>query len=118
MVCLMVLPAVLDGAPRRRIAARQGSRPPDRVHSTRASGPAAPGSRVLPAKGSTGTHDLLNVPKVPTAANFGELRLGEVRRIPLLRRWVNKGKEKGQSCYVTGPRSRDVALAARRGDGG
>jgi hypothetical protein len=31
---------------------------------------------------------------------------------------VNKGKEKGQSCYGPGPRSRYVALTVRRGDGG
>ena len=29
-------------------------------------------------------------------ANFSELRKGEVRRIPLLRGWVNKGKKKGR----------------------
>ncbi len=27
--------------------------------------------------------------------NFRELRTGEVRRIPLLRTWVNKGKREG-----------------------
>src|ERR671913_1010232 len=90
LVRLMVLPAVLDGAPRRRIAARKRSRPPGRVHHTLACGPAPAHTRVLPAKGNTGTHDLLKVPKVPTAANFLELRQREVRRIPLPRTPVNK----------------------------
>ncbi len=31
-------------------------------------------------------------------ANFVELRACEVRRIPLLRTSVNKGKRKGQGC--------------------
>src|SRR5215208_6238906 len=83
----MVLPALLDGAPGRRIATRKRSCPPGRVHHTLACGSALAHTRVLPAKGSTGTHDLL---KVPIAANFVELRLREVRRIPLLRGWVNR----------------------------
>src|SRR5215203_6293185 len=87
LVRLMVLPALLDGAPRRRIATRKRSRPPGRVHHTLACGSALAHTRVLRAKGSTGTHDLL---KVPTAANFVELRKGDVRRIPLLRTWVNR----------------------------
>jgi hypothetical protein len=66
----MVLPAVLDGAPRGRIAAWKRSRPPGGVHHTLACGSALANTRVLRAKGSTGTHDLLKVPKVPTAANF------------------------------------------------
>src|SRR5215212_6500884 len=65
----MVLPGLLDSAPRRRIAARQRARPPDRVHRTIACGPAPPRARILPAKGSTGAHDLV---KVPTAAYFRE----------------------------------------------
>src|SRR5215208_7924778 len=59
VVRLMVLPGILDGAPSRRIAARQRSRPPDRVHFTLASGPAAPRARILPAKWTTGTHNLM-----------------------------------------------------------
>jgi hypothetical protein len=32
--------------------------------------------------------------------NFRELRKAEVRRIPLLRRWVNGGKKRrGRGCY-------------------
>ncbi len=31
--------------------------------------------------------------------NFSELRLGEVRRIPLPRTSVNKAKKKGRGCY-------------------
>src|SRR5215207_4013539 len=89
LVRLMVLPSVLDGAPRRRIAAWKRSRPPGRVHRSVACGPAPARARVLPAKGGTGTHDLL---KFPTAANLGELRACEVRRIPLPRTRVNKGK--------------------------
>src|SRR5918993_3846673 len=69
LVRLMVLPGVLDGAPRRRIAARQRSRPPGCVHRTLASGPAPAGARILPAKGNTGAHDLV---KGPTAAYFRE----------------------------------------------
>jgi len=83
----------LDGAPGRRIAARKRSRPPGRVYHTLACGPAAARTRVLRAKGSTGTHDdLLKVPRVPTAANFLELRKAEVqlRRISLPRRPVNR----------------------------
>src|SRR5215203_6500569 len=68
----MVLPALLDSAPRRRIATRKRSRPPGRVHHTLACGSALAHTRVLRAKGSTGTHDLL---KVPTAANFYEKAL-------------------------------------------
>ena len=36
----------------------------------------------------------------PFSPNFRERRYGEVRRIPLLRRWVNKGKKKGRRCYT------------------
>jgi hypothetical protein len=32
--------------------------------------------------------------------DFAEFPKGEVRRIPLPRTWVNKGKEKGQGCYT------------------
>src|ERR671916_580860 len=32
--------------------------------------------------------------------NFRELRLGEVRRIPLLQRWVNKGEKKGRKSVI------------------
>src|SRR5215204_6497949 len=87
LVRLMVLPGVLDGAPRRRIAARQRSRPPVRVHRTVACGSAPARARILPAKGSTGIHDPV---KVPTAANFGELRQCEVRRILLPRTPVKR----------------------------
>src|SRR5215203_2607713 len=89
LVRVMVLPSVLDGAPRRRIAAWKRSRPPGRVHLTVACGPAPARARVLPAKGGTGTHDLL---KFPTAANFLELRKAEVQllRIPLPRTRMNK----------------------------
>src|SRR5215212_8463889 len=31
----------------------------------------------------------------PSGANFVELRLGEVLRIPILRGWVNKGRKRG-----------------------
>src|SRR5215211_6714017 len=75
LVRLMVLPTLLDGAPRRGVAARKRSRPPGRVHRHLACGPAAPRARILPSKGSTGTHDLL---KVATAANFLEIRKTEV----------------------------------------
>src|SRR5215210_3017956 len=37
------------------------------------------------------------------AANFLELRQSEVRRIHLLRGWVNKAKEKGQSVVALAP---------------
>jgi hypothetical protein len=30
---------------------------------------------------------------------LSELRHGEVQRILLLRRWVNKGKKMGRACY-------------------
>src|SRR5215204_2960136 len=83
MVCLMVLPAVLDGAPPRRLAARKSSRPPGRVHHTLACGPAVARTRVLRAKGSTRTHNLLKVPKIPTAANFLERLFYAVRCIAL-----------------------------------
>src|SRR5215212_1495931 len=66
-VRLMVLPGVLDGAPRGRIASRQRARPPGRVHRALACGPAAPSARVLPAEWST---DILVLVKFPTAANF------------------------------------------------
>src|SRR5215218_8935043 len=59
LVRLMVLPGVLDGAPRRRIAARQRSRPPGRVHRSVACGPAPSRARVLRTKGGKGTNDLL-----------------------------------------------------------
>jgi len=32
-------------------------------------------------------------------ANFGECSKGEVRRIPIPRTSVNKGKKKGRGCY-------------------
>src|ERR671911_472831 len=89
----MVLPGVLDGAPRRRIAAWQRSRPPGRVYRSVACGSAPAGARILPAKGSTSIHDPV---KVPTAANFGELRHHEVRRIPLPRTPVNMGVRRGR----------------------
>src|SRR5918994_1817464 len=75
LVRLVVLPAVLDGAPRRRIAARQRSRPPGRVHRSVACWSAPVRARVLRTKGGTGTNDLV---KFPSAANFSDLRLGEV----------------------------------------
>src|ERR671921_14777 len=75
LVCLMVLPAVLDVAPRRRIATRKRSHPPGCVHRSVACGSAPAGARVLRAKGGTGTDDLLTY---PTAANFLELRKPEV----------------------------------------
>src|SRR5215208_2447131 len=74
----MVLPALLDGAPRRRIAARKRSRPPGRVHRTLACGPASARARVLPAKGNTGIHDPV---KVPTAAYFREFTFHALGRI-------------------------------------
>jgi hypothetical protein len=76
LVRLMVLPPHLDSAPRRRIAAWQRSRPPARVHRSVASGSAPAGSRILPARGSTGIHDPV---KVPITADFVELRQHEVR---------------------------------------
>src|SRR5215213_915276 len=69
LVRLVVLPGVLDGAPRGRIAARNRARPPGCVHRSLACGSATPRARVLPAKGSTGAHDLV---KVPIAAYFRE----------------------------------------------
>jgi hypothetical protein len=66
---LWYYPVFWDSTPRRRIAARQRARPPDRVHRTLACGPAPPRARILPTKGSTGAHDLV---KVPTAAYFRE----------------------------------------------
>src|SRR5215203_101749 len=92
----MVLPTLLDSAPRWRVATWQRARPPDSVYRTLAFGPAAPRTRVFPAKGNTGTHDLLKVPKVLTAANFVELRLAELRRIPLPRTPLNKGQWVGE----------------------
>src|SRR5215207_3653108 len=89
----MILPALLDGAPGRRIAAWQRAHPPDRVHRSVGCGLAPAGARVLSAKGGTGTHAFL---MFPTAANFGGLRTREVRRIPLPRTLVNKGKKKGR----------------------
>jgi hypothetical protein len=53
LVRLVVLPALLDGAPRGRAAARQRSSPSGRVHHTLACGPAPARARVLRAKGST-----------------------------------------------------------------
>src|ERR687897_3715837 len=47
LVRLMVLPGVLDGAPRRRIAAWQRSRPPGRVYRTVACGSAPARARIL-----------------------------------------------------------------------
>src|SRR5918994_5543008 len=82
LVCLMVLPAVLDVAPRRRIATRKRSHPPGRVHRSVACWSTPARARVLWAKGSTGTHDLV---KFPSAANFGELRHSEVRILGILR---------------------------------
>src|SRR5215216_4453370 len=77
----MVLPSLLDGAPHRRIATRERSRPPDSVHRTLASGSATARARILPAKGDTGA-----LVKVPTAAYFREYIKAEVplRRIYLL----------------------------------
>ena len=43
------------------------------------------------------------------APNFRELPTGEVRRIPLLRRWVNKGKEKGRGLR-RGPAQGEVPV--------
>jgi hypothetical protein len=37
------------------------------------------------------------------ALNFGELRQCELRRIPIPRTWVNKGKEKGRGCSKLRP---------------
>src|SRR5918995_321965 len=82
LVRLMVLPAVLDVAPSRRIAARQRSRPPGRVHRSVACWSAPVRARVLRTKGGTGTNDLV---KFPSAANFSELRFGEVRILGILR---------------------------------
>src|SRR5215210_2740698 len=67
LVRLMVLPTLLDVAPRRRVAARERSRPPGRVHRTLACGPTPASARILPTKGNPGTHDLV---RFPTAANF------------------------------------------------
>src|SRR5919112_6184322 len=75
LVRLMVLPAVLDVAPSRRIATRKRSHPPGGVHRSVACGSAPVRARVLRAKGGTGTDDLLTY---PTAANFLELRKPEV----------------------------------------
>jgi hypothetical protein len=66
------LPGLLDNTLRRRIAARQRARPPDRVHLTLACGPAAPRARILPAKGSTDAQDLV---RFSTAAHLRERRL-------------------------------------------
>src|SRR5215204_227801 len=66
----MVLPALLDGASRRRIAAKKRSRPPGRVHRSVGCGLAPAGTRVLRAKEGTGPHAFL---MFPTAANFGGL---------------------------------------------
>src|SRR5215217_9057391 len=84
----MVLPGVLDGAPSRRIAARQRARPPGRLHRTLASGPAPAGARVLPAKGNTGAHDLV---KVSTAAYFREFK-AKARGMPGLTPEVRSGR--------------------------
>src|SRR5215204_2457586 len=71
----MVLPSLLDSAPRRRIATRQRARPPDRVHRILARGPAPPRARILPAKGGRfPTNGLIgssvseNIPSSTTAA--------------------------------------------------
>src|SRR5829696_4499598 len=69
LVRLVVLPGVLDCAPRGRIAARKRARPPGSVHRSLACGSAPARARVLPAEGGTGNHDLL---KIPFAANFLE----------------------------------------------
>src|SRR5215216_165358 len=89
----MVLPSLLDGAPHRRIATRERSRPPDSVHRTLASGSATARARILHAKGDTGA-----LVKVPTAAYFREYIKAEVplRRIYLLSTRVNKDKKKGR----------------------
>jgi hypothetical protein len=76
LVFLMVLPGVLDRTPRRRIAARKGSRPPGRVHRSVACESAPARARILPAKGSTAIHDPV---KVPTAATFLEFRSSKVK---------------------------------------
>src|SRR5918993_2206433 len=89
---LMVLPAVLDVAPRRRIAARKRSRPPGRVHRSVACGSAPAGARVLPAKGGTRPHDLL---KFPSAATFLELCVCELWRISIPGTWVNRAMRRG-----------------------
>ena len=34
------------------------------------------------------------------SANFGESPEGEVRRNPILGKWVNKGEREGQGCYA------------------
>jgi hypothetical protein len=75
LVRLMVLPTLLDVAPRRRVAARKRSRPPGRVHRTLARGPAPARARILPAKGNTGTHDLVKFPTLREllTAGFSEL---------------------------------------------
>src|SRR5918993_2075963 len=76
LVRLMVLPAVLDVAPSRRIAARQRSRPPGRVHRSVACWSAPVRARVLRTKGGTGTNDLV---KFQPTANLLELRKVEVQ---------------------------------------
>src|ERR687890_1937910 len=43
---------------------------------------------------------LLDLPELLATANFLKLRKGEVRRIPIPRTPVNKGKKKGQSFYA------------------
>jgi hypothetical protein len=47
-------------------------------------------------------------------ANFREFRTCEVRRIPLLRRWVNKGKKKGR-LLGNRPDMNNPAAAASEG---
>src|SRR5215204_1955387 len=64
LVRLVVLPGVLDGAPRGRIATRKRARPPGSVHRSLACGSAPARARVLPAKGSPDAHNLM---KIPTA---------------------------------------------------
>src|SRR5215213_7979857 len=44
----------------------------------------------------------------PAAANFRELRKGEVRRIPLLRGWANKGIKKGRGLGRPSPNGKAV----------
>src|SRR5215207_9676422 len=72
LVRLVVLPALLDGAPLRRVAARKRSHPPGRAHRTLPCGPAASRTRVLPAKESTATHDLLKFRTQRTSQNAVE----------------------------------------------
>src|SRR5215218_6074048 len=47
--------------------------------------------------------------------NFGELRYGGVRRIPLPRSWVNKGKRKGRSSEEPRPSVSSASRLEARG---